>query len=107
MTHAEFWLVYLRAHTHPTNRLLHIVGTGLGVVCVIAAPFWSWWLLLAAPVIGYACAWTGHFWVEGNKPATFGHPLWSFVSDLRMLALFFTGRLTPALRAAGIASSGS
>jgi hypothetical protein len=102
MTYAEFWPVYLRAHAHPANRLLHIVGTGLGVACVIAAPFLSWWLVPAAPVIGYACAWTGHFGIEGNRPATFGHPFWSLFSDFRMLALFLSRRLTPALLAAGV-----
>jgi len=54
----------------------------------------DWRLLLAAAsVAGYGCAgWlTASF--EGNRPATFGHPVWSFYRDLRMLALWATGRL--------------
>ena len=39
---------------------------------------------LAAPVVGYGFAWVGHFFVEGNKPATFKHPLWSLRGDLVM-----------------------
>ena len=40
---------------------------------------------------------------EGNRPETFGHPLWSLASDLRMLALAATLRLRPHLAAAGVA----
>ena len=60
----------------------------------------NWPYGLLAAVIGYGCAWTGHFVFEGNKPATFGHPGWSFISDFRMLFLFVTGRLGKALDAA-------
>ena len=66
--------------------------------------FWSWWYsfherntwpltglflffhtlftsadkrrLPLCPVIGYGCAWIGHFFVEQNKPASFKYPLY-------------------------------
>jgi hypothetical protein len=89
-----FWLHYLDQHRRPGTRRLHYLGTTLGLACVAAAAAtldWRW--LVAAPIVGYACAWAGHFGLEGNKPATFGHPVWSFLSDFRMLALAASGRL--------------
>ena len=62
----------------------------------------QWLLVLTAPIVGYAFAWIGHFAVEGNRPATFGHPLWSLISDFRMLFLFLVGRLRPELERAGL-----
>jgi hypothetical protein len=98
-TYEEFFAFYVLQHSNPANRLLHACGTTLGIAIMIAAfvmghPIWA---LLWIPV-AYGFAWTGHFLIEGNKPATFGHPWWSFISDFRMLALMATGRLGPYLR---------
>ena len=81
----EFWPHYVRAHANPTNRLFHFVGTTAAMATVASAlvlrrPGPLKW----APVVGYGTAWIGHFFVEGNKPATFGHPLWSLKGDLIM-----------------------
>jgi hypothetical protein len=90
----EFFQFYLRQHSNPLNRVLHAIGTTLGVTVVIGALVLRhpWYGLLFFP-IGYGFAWTGHFLVEKNKPATFGYPFWSFISDFRMMGLMFTGRL--------------
>ena len=98
-SYAEFWPVYLRAHSKRGTRVLHYLGTLLGLgLLASAALLADWRLALAAPVVGYAFAWAGHFGIEGNKPATFGHPLWSFASDFRMLGLALTGRLAAELQ---------
>ena len=36
----EFFTFYLQQHSDPRNRLLHAIGTTLGITIVIAA-FWS------------------------------------------------------------------
>jgi hypothetical protein len=97
----DFFLFYLRQHSRRANRRLHACGTALGLLIVVASLLLRhpWWALLWLPV-GYGLAWAGHLLVEGNRPATWGHPWWSFLSDFRMTALMATGRLHPWIEAA-------
>jgi len=97
----EFFTFYLGEHSDPRNRAMHAAGTVLGL-CTVIIPFAIGhpWYALLWPVVAYSFAWTGHFLIEGNKPATFGHPFWSFVSDFRMLGLMLTGRLKARMASA-------
>lgn len=91
---AEFWPFYVGEHSHPRNRLLHFVGTSCALCCWLAALFTlNFWFLLLGLIVGYGCAWVGHFFVERNKPASFNYPLWSFAADWRMWWLMLTGRM--------------
>ncbi|MCO5559638.1 hypothetical protein L7F22_013239 [Adiantum nelumboides] len=45
-------------------------------------------LHLATPLLGIS-----HLFIEGNTPASFGHPFWFFVCDWRMVALMLLGRM--------------
>ena len=97
-TFADFWPFYVRAHSRPRTRLLHAVGSILALACLVLAIVKSWWWLAAAPVIGYAFAWYAHFFVEHNKPATFGHPFYSLAADYVMLFKIVTGRMGAEVR---------
>ncbi len=101
--YSEFWPYYLGEHRRAGTRALHLIGTGIGVALLIAAAVTAdWRLLLAGIVAGYAFAWISHATIEHNRPATFSYPLWSLISDLRMLGLFLIGRLDRELRKRGI-----
>jgi hypothetical protein len=72
---------------------VHFAGTHLGVgLGTTGIARRRWGLLAAAPVVAYGMAWFSHFVIEGNKPATFGHPLWSFRGDWTMIGRMWTGR---------------
>ena len=102
MSYAEFWWHYLRAHSRPATRGLHYAGSVLAIATLATGLVTREWLwLLAAPLIGYSFAWVAHLLLEGNRPATFGHPIWSLFSDFRMLGLWLSGRLGPHLVSAG------
>lgn len=90
----EFWPFYVGAHRTRGCRVLHYIGTSLGLLAIVAAMVTStWWLLLFAPVFGYGAAWVGHFVIERNKPAAFDHWWWSLRGDFKMLGLALTGRM--------------
>lgn len=90
----EFWSFYLSQHSNSTCRGLHFFGTTLAALFLIYCLSTNHllWLPLV-PVMGYFFAWVGHFVFEKNKPATFKYPLWSFMGDMKMLALFYQGKL--------------
>jgi hypothetical protein len=91
---AAFYPFYLSEHSDRTCRRLHFVGTSLGLACVaLALGSGRWWLILLGLLIGYAFAWTGHFFFEKNRPATFRYPLYSFLGDWVMWRDILVGRI--------------
>ena len=90
---SDFWPYYVRAHSRGRTRLLHAIGSVLAVVMLGVAFAVNLWFLVAVPLVGYAFAWYAHFFVEGNKPATFGHPFYSLAADYRMLFLMMAGKM--------------
>lgn len=95
----EFWPIYVRAHSQAGTRLLHFAGTLLGWTLLVGAAVWrNPWLVPVALVVGYGFAWIGHFFVEHNKPATFGYPGWSWLADQKMVLLMLSGKMDDEVR---------
>ena len=95
----EFWPFYVREHSKKGTRMLHFIGTTALFIFLVAA-IWSGsvWSLVAGVVAAYGCAWTGHFLIEKNRPATFQYPLLSLRGDFKMYALMLTGRMESELQ---------
>jgi hypothetical protein len=93
-TFAAFWPFYVLAHRQLLTRIFHTIGTLAGW-SIVAAAIWTrhYWWLIAALVVPYAFAWISHFFIEHNRPATFGHPLWSWLADQKMVAMVLSGRM--------------
>nr|POE90880.1 hypothetical protein CFP56_26526 [Quercus suber] len=72
----EFWAFYVNQHSKPSTRRWHFMGTLISIFFMLCSVVFSWWFLFFVPVSGYGFAWYSHFFVEGNVPATFGHPFW-------------------------------
>jgi hypothetical protein len=91
---AEFYPFYLGEHARRATRRLHFVGSGLALLCVMEMIVTGnvWWLG-AGLVAGYGFAWIAHLAVEKNRPATFRHPLYSFMGDWVMFWQILTGKI--------------
>ncbi|MDN5417298.1 MAG: DUF962 domain-containing protein [Acinetobacter sp.] len=93
--YSEFYRFYLTEHRSMMSRRLHAVGSSVGIyffskaIRQRKAKYVVYGLLS-----GYACAWVGHFVFEKNKPASFKQPLYSFISDWRMLSDIVRGNLS-------------
>ena len=93
-TFKDFYPFYLGEHSNRTCRRLHFIGTSIGLLCALHAfSTLNFWWLLAGIVQGYAWAWVGHFFFEHNRPATFKHPLYSFIGDWVMWKDILTGKI--------------
>ena len=65
---AEAWPYYLREHRQPGTRLMHLVGSTLFLLLLVAAEVSGRpALLLGALLAGYGFAWMSHFLIERNR----------------------------------------
>lgn len=91
---ADFYPYYLQEHQDSVCRRLHFIGTTLvWLIMLIAVLIANWLLLWALPLAGYTFAWTGHFFFEKNRPATFKHPFYSLLGDFVMYRDMLIGKV--------------
>jgi len=93
-TFREFYPFYLSEHSNRTSRRLHFAGTSLGGVFLLHAMStlnFGW--VLVGLAVGYGFAWTGHYFFEKNRPATFTYPLYSFMGDWVMWKEILLGKI--------------
>jgi hypothetical protein len=91
----EFYPFYLSQHTDIHCRRLHVIGSFLVIIFLLLGIFTAHKIyLIAIPIAGYGCAWSGHFLFEKNKPATFTYPIYSLMGDWLMFWEILTGKLS-------------
>ena len=89
----EFYPYYLSEHANKYTKLMHFIGTSIGLIMLINFFIsFKFLFLLLAFTSGYAFAWVGHFFIEKNKPATFKYPIYSFIGDHKMYLEIILGK---------------
>ena len=90
----EFYPYYLQEHRNAICRLCHFAGSTT-VIGLLGFIVWtgSWSTIWVCLLAGYGPAWVGHFFFENNRPATFKHPIYSFLSDWVMVKDMLVGNL--------------
>ncbi|MBL32874.1 MAG: hypothetical protein CMD79_03200 [Gammaproteobacteria bacterium] len=92
-TFKEFYPYYISEHESKYTKLLHFIGTSVGIFfLIIFLISFEFMYLLFALISGYAFAWIGHFFIEKNKPATFKYPFYSFIGDHKMFIEILQGK---------------
>ncbi len=97
----EFWPFYVLEHEKKATRVLHFIGTTAAITVLGAAAITKRpGLVPLALVAGYGPAWISHFFIEGNRPATFKYPVWSLKADLIMWGKMIAGTMDAEVEAA-------
>mgnify|MGYP002866028197 CR=1 FL=1 len=65
----RFFTNYIQRHTHPLNRLLHLLGVPLALIVTVVLVYRGdpWWWSISSFVSGFALQFLGHA-IEGNDP---------------------------------------
>jgi len=88
----KYYEYYLSLHQNLWCRRLHVLGQLITILYVISiVHFTYWWWLLLAPFVVYPFAWSGHYFLEKNKPAAFSNPWLAKAADWVMLFQWIKG----------------
>ena len=92
-TFKEFYPYYLAEHKKTGTRVTHFIGTtGFFIFLLVALWTLNPYYILPTILFPYACAWLGHFFIEGNRPATFRYPWMSLKGDFKLYFKILTGK---------------
>ena len=92
-SYEEFFPYYVGQHSKAATRWVHLAGTLTGTVVGTSLLLRRRWRGVALmPAFSYGTAWASHFFIEKNKPASWGHPFWSFRGDMQMIRMMLAGR---------------
>ena len=90
----DFYPYYLSEHKLRINKILHAIGSLIGLSFFIYILYIERYELIPISFLfGYTFAWIGHFFFEKNKPTTFKYPLYSFIGDWVMLKDIILGKI--------------
>ncbi|UFJ40807.1 DUF962 domain-containing protein [Brevibacillus humidisoli] len=86
-------LAYQQAHRNRYNQQLHYLAFLAAFIGWVALWF-DWRVTVGCAVLHYVFSWVGHFFFEGNRPASFKHPflgfyagfLWFFLRSLELIS---------------------
>lgn len=100
MSFKEYYQMYLTLHKNKWNRRLHVLGQlvtiAYFILCIYLISAKSLFylpMIILLPFVVYPFAWSGHFFIEKNKPAAFKNPLWAKASDWVMLKDIIIGKI--------------
>ena len=93
MTISKYYKYYLTLHEHPKCKLLHFIGQVVTLLFMATILYNSYWyLIIIVPFVIYPFAWSGHYFLEKNKPAAFNEPIKAKISDWIMFKDIILGR---------------
>lgn len=93
-TYREFWEFYRKAHSKKATQAVHALGLFLGIGIGATSVYFHYWAGIPLAIgITYLLLWLSHIVIEKNMPATFKYPLWSFISEFRMVYCWLKGTL--------------
>ncbi|KAK7198963.1 hypothetical protein NESM_000863700 [Novymonas esmeraldas] len=93
--HKEYHIYYMAKHTKAWTRRAHLIGTAVGVIGVAASAARVDAVGAAvSAVVGVVVCWAGDILVEQTQPTSFSRPIWSVMSNFKMVTAMLKGDLS-------------